>query len=468
MTAFWQSIRWRIFSYYTLLIAVAVTLMAGAFYISAKENLERLEMTQLQTMGVRLLPLVFPPLALEQGRTLPAPPGRGGRKPRERRWEGLRRAMEKERVFYLAFAGPEMIHKSASAPPELEDPEFSRDKKLMEALNHPDYLLTTIVAPRGKRMLVGKSREEFDLKVWGYLRNIVILATSVFLGTAVFGYVILVRGLRPIQSISSTAQQIAAGDLSGRIEITEQSSELGGLAGVLNQTFDRLEHLLKQQVQFTADASHDLRTPIAAILADCQFSLKKPRTTERYLETIEVCHESAQHMRMLVDQLGLLARYDADESDLSREPLDLAEEVDAVCQVVKPVAEKSGIYLGTDLSPVRMFGDSLRLKQVWLNLLNNALCYTEMGGHVKVRTGENRKMGWLEVADNGIGIPQDALEHVFDRFYRVDDSRNVKTGGSGLGLAICKTIIEAHGGAISVKSEIGLGSCFRVELPTAS
>ncbi|MEM1159098.1 MAG: HAMP domain-containing sensor histidine kinase [Verrucomicrobiota bacterium] len=467
MNSFWNSIRWRIFCYYTLLTGVAIILLAGAFYFTEKANRERLEVTRLQATGVKLLPMIFPPAGMPSARISEPPVAQGSaRMPLERRWAETRDLMDRDRIFYLAFSSSDqLLQKSAGAPASLEDPGFSRDKRQMERLEHPDYMVAVIIAPRGKRIVVGRSREVIDAEIGHYLRNILVLAMTVFVITTAFGYIIITRGLRPIESISATAQKIADGDLGGRIQIREQSSELGGLGSVLNQTFDRLEQLLKQQVQFTADASHDLRTPIAAILADCQFSLKKPRTTERYLETIEVCHESAQHMRMLVDQLGLLARFDADTSELTSETVELSEEIKTICHVLQPVADDMGIYLGSDLSEAHCKGDRLRLRQVWFNLLNNALCYTEQGGHVKVRTGRENGTVWLEVADNGIGIPPEVQPHVFDRFYRVDESRSVKTGGTGLGLAICKTIVEAHGGNISVQSEVGKGSCFRVELP---
>ncbi|MEM6883723.1 MAG: ATP-binding protein [Verrucomicrobiota bacterium] len=532
MKLIWQSIQWRIFAYYTLLIGASVLLLLFSYRALMVDAVEQRVKGYLQARAFGLFPLYFSPANLQgeqgprgrefrggphdgpegrerfsrehsgpperdrlsagpaeshtegQGRDRArlevrngplGPPGRGNRES-GRQHRPLHRmsaseiedTAEKEGWFFAVVGESGKITKqSRTAPDTIDYTSLEVDRDSWEPVAESNHYMVGLMSPGGGYMVFGKPRSDIYAEVADRMGRAYFVAAAVFTIVSFLGFWIIKHGLSPISKISRAAQKMAEGEISGRIDVGLQRSELGELAGVLNGTFDRLETLIKQQVQFTADASHDLRTPIAAILADCQFSLKKPRTPERYVETIEVCHESAQHMRMLVDQLGLLARYDANDSEMAVESVDLLEEIDSVCHVLKPVAEDAGIYLGNQLNPAMVQGDPLRLRQVWLNLLNNALSYTGEGGHVKVRCGRDGQTVWLEVADDGIGIPPEALDHIFDRFYRVDESRSVKTGGTGLGLAICKTIIEAHEGSISVQSEVGKGTCFRIELPAA-
>ena len=293
------------------------------------------------------------------------------------------------------------------------------------------------------------------------------IGAGMFLILAAIGGLMVFGGLRPVAKMSGDARKIANGDLSARLDIASQCEELRGLSEVLNQTFDRLSEALQRQVRFTADASHELRTPLATILADCEFALHKERTTERYLETIEVCQESARHMGKLVERLGLLARLDSDETALEIEPIDLAEAARRAISWVEPLARDYGVTLHSELQEIRASADPLRIGQVLLNLLRNAVVYNHSGGSVTIRNGMDHGLVWFEVEDTGQGIPKEKIDRVFERFFRADESRNAHTGGAGLGLAICKAIMEAHGGGIRVRSELGEGTTFRVEWPVS-
>ena len=291
------------------------------------------------------------------------------------------------------------------------------------------------------------------------------VGVGVLLVLAALGALLVFGGLRPIARMGEDARKIADGDLSARLDPALQCEELRGLSEVLNQTFDRLQDALQRQIRFTADASHELRTPLATILADCEFSLHKPRATERYLETIEVCQESARHMGKLVERLGLLARLDSDETALEIEPLDLADAARRAISWVEPLAQEREVTLHADLHEVHVAADPLRIGQVLLNLLRNAVAYNKCGGEVIIRNGMDAGRAWFQVEDTGHGIAKEKLDRVFERFFRADESRNAHTGGAGLGLAICKSIMEAHGGDIRVTSELGVGTTFRIEWP---
>lgn len=270
------------------------------------------------------------------------------------------------------------------------------------------------------------------------------------------------HALKPVDAIGSTATRIAAGKLSERINVAGTDSELGQLARVLNDTFARLEAAFARQQQFTADAAHELRTPLAVLISEAQITLSRERTPGEYRQALQVCLDTAQRMRRLAESLLDLARFDGGKEPLKREPFDLGEVARECSALVQPLADSREIRLHCDAESVSCSGDSLRIGQVITNLLANAVEYNRPRG--EVRLGLHRQNGHaiLTVADTGTGIPPESLPHVFDRFHRADTARSAD-GHAGLGLAICKAIIEAHGGSISIQNENV--AVFTVKLP---
>jgi len=273
------------------------------------------------------------------------------------------------------------------------------------------------------------------------------------------------RALQPINDISSTAMKISTGDLSQRINVTETESELGQVAAVLNSTFARLEAAFAQQQQFTADAAHELRTPVSVILAQTQTALSRERYAAEYRETVEACERSAQRMRRLIESLLELARLDAGQETLKRLRFNLAGTINDCIEQLKPVANQHNVKIVTELTQVEITGDAELLAQVVTNLLVNAIQYNRPDGEVSVKLGTQQGLAVLTVSDTGPGISAEDLPHVFERFYRGDRSRTVSNGNAGLGLAISKAIVEAHGGTIEVLSEPEIGSTFTITLP---
>ncbi len=279
------------------------------------------------------------------------------------------------------------------------------------------------------------------------------------------GWWLASRAIRPIEDISATAVRIAAGDLSQRINAADTDSELGRLAGVLNSTFTRLEAAFAHQARFTSDASHELRTPVTVILSQTQTALARERNGPEYREALEACQRAAQRMRQLTESLLQLTRLDAGEETLKRESLDLGRVARECVEWVRPLAAERHIEIRSDLPAVEACGDAERLGQVVTNLLTNAIQFSRDRGEVRVATRGENGNAVLMVTDTGEGIPDADRPHIFERFYRVDNSRSRRQGHAGLGLAICKAIVDAHGGVIEVTSQPGAGSTFIVKLP---
>ena len=277
------------------------------------------------------------------------------------------------------------------------------------------------------------------------------------------GWWIASRAIRPIEDISATAVKISAGDLSQRINVAEAESELGQLAAILNSTFARLEAAFAQQQQFTADAAHELRTPISVMLTQTQTALTRERSGAEYRETLEACQRASQRMRRLTESLLELARLDAGQEQMKRLKFDLSQPARNCVELIRPMADERNIKIHCELSPIECVGDSERIAQVITNLLTNAIQYNQEGGEVRLMAQSQKGMTMLAVSNTGRGISAEDLPHLFERFYRADPSRT--SGNTGLGLAISKAIVEAHGGTIEVASQPGTGTTFTVALP---
>lgn len=363
------------------------------------------------------------------------------------------------------------LFRSANFPEDLIPPEGARPASprsgFVWAFTITDsQYYTRHFNPGGGVIVIGRPMASINADLYDLTMKAGTVGLLVLSISSVLGFLLIRYSLKPIREISETAEQIANGNIAERIDTAKVQSELGQMADVLNRTFGRLGEALKRQIQFTSDASHELRTPVAAILADCQFSLKRERSPERYRETIEVCHESAQHMRHLIEDLRDLADFDEKNDSMVSELVDMKEFLSNVVSVMKPLADEKGLVLESQLEDATVYFDPIRMRQAVLNLLSNAVRYTESAGEVIVRCIKEANSVVIEVCDTGIGIAPDKIAHIFDRFYRADAARNAHTGGVGLGLAISKSIVEANGGSISVESKIGRGTCFRIRLNT--
>jgi heavy metal sensor kinase len=307
------------------------------------------------------------------------------------------------------------------------------------------------------------------------LRTALLIAVPVFLLLAcAAGWFVAERALAPVAAMSQRARTISEKNLDARLPVANERDELGQLAVVFNELLDRLERAFvqlesayDQTRRFLADASHELRTPVAAVRGEVQVALKRDRTGEEYRESLDVIHEEAMHMSRIVEDLFTLARADAGERAHERRPFYLDELAADVCRIARSLARQRGVAL--ELEPaggeVEVLGDEDLVRRAVLNLVDNAVKYTEAGGSVRLAVSREGGRARLDVTDTGIGIAPGEQERVFERFYRVDKARVRSEGGAGLGLSIVRWAVEEHGGAVAVRSDPGRGSTFSILLP---
>ncbi|MGD7653661.1 MAG: sensor histidine kinase [Verrucomicrobiales bacterium] len=290
------------------------------------------------------------------------------------------------------------------------------------------------------------------------------LGLTVWLLGLLGGWWLAGRAIRPIQTISSTATRIAEGNSDERIDPSAMDSELAELSHVLNNSFDRLSAAVERQRQFTADASHEFKTPITILLSESQRLLKRDRAPEEYREGLETCRETAERMRRLAESLLILARQEDSPAAELRTPCDLSEVLAETIANHQPLAREKNLTLESDLSPAPCHGDPDALALLAGNLISNAL---DHGGNTTVTCATTATSIRLTVIDDGPGIPATDLPRIFDRFYRADTART--SSGSthrGLGLAIAKAVAENHNGTLTASNRPQGGASFELTLPT--
>lgn len=294
-------------------------------------------------------------------------------------------------------------------------------------------------------------------------------APVVMLMAALGGYWISRRALAPVDALTSAARTIGIQNLSQRLSVPATGDELQRLSETWNDMLARLESAVKRLSQFTADASHELRTPIALIRTTAELALRRERSPEIYREALRQVVAESERTSHLVEDLLLLARSDAGLPAVPLERIELTPLVRDVCRQGQVLAEERQLQLSAEMPehPVFVQGDDPSLRRLLLLLVDNAVKYTPAGGRITVSVRPDSGGAIVAVRDTGIGIPDTALPHVFERFYRVDESRSRDGGGSGLGLAIAKWIADHHRASLEAESIVGEGSVFRVRFPAS-
>jgi two-component system sensor histidine kinase BaeS len=303
--------------------------------------------------------------------------------------------------------------------------------------------------------------EEAQLRQQLNRTHLIAGVTSAAIAYAIGVYLALTLS-RPLRRIRAGAEAMGAGDLDVRVKETGDD-EIRSVAKALNglaETLQREEELRKESV---ADLAHELRTPVMGLLARVEAA--QDGVFEDEAANLAAMHDEALRLTRLLDDLSALADAERPGLLLSAEPVDLAAVAAGTAEALRQGFADKGITFTTDLQATVVAGDQRRLEQVVVNLLTNALRYTDAGGHVKLSVRQVGDAAVLEVADSGIGIPAEDLAHVFTRFWRGEKSRSRATGGAGIGLTIVKELVRAHGGQITVESTVRQGSVFRVVIP---
>lgn len=331
------------------------------------------------------------------------------------------------------------------------------------------WLLRRTVRIKGREydVEVAESTQVFDRSL-GRFRQMLYAAGPFFLILAALGgYWLSRRALVPVDQIILAARKIGVRDLSRRLEVPRSGDELERLAETLNEMLLRLDTAFQRVTQFTADASHELRTPITIMRTNAEIMLRKPRTDGEYREALVRILDESERISRVIDQLLLLARADSGAAIPQLRRTDLNAAMRSACNDAKVLADEKQVRFSWSVSdtPLSVWGDAISLERLFVVLLDNAVKYTLSGGAVDVQLRRDDGFAVADVRDTGRGIAAEDLGHIFDRFYRSDHARSRESGGAGLGLAIGRWIAEAHGGEIQVQSELGQGSIFTVRLP---
>jgi len=288
------------------------------------------------------------------------------------------------------------------------------------------------------------------------------------------GYLLARKSLAPVVRMSAKARAIGATNLSERIDVVNERDELGELAATLNELLERLDHSFAAQRRFMADASHELRSPVAILQGELDVTLSRTdRDAADYRESLEVMRRSVRRLTRIVRDLFLLARSDAGEVPLKRDPVRLGDVVAQTVRAFRTVAAERQVALVAECEEeVMVRGDEDLLQRMTGNLIENAIKYTLAGTEVLIRCSGTGDEARIEVHDRGAGVPRDLKERVFERFFRVDPARSTTTSadgsGAGLGLPIARWIAEVHGGTLWLEKSDASGSAFVATLPRAS
>lgn len=510
---FHKSIRFRIQFWHSLLLIATTVGLSVTYYFYEKQNQLRLVDAQLHNHSVRFLPMTErhvltsfserfprrqprpgtnqrqgpnpnqdtdapprqPPQARQEPNSnrLPAPPPHVvnrdiRRPPHPNAPSGPRLDIEAEAAgiyVYIWDREHQPLYRTPNSPETFPPfPKIEPDQMKPVIMENEDQR-AFVTSPRLGAVFLFAQNIKPLTKTFATLRlklvglNFIIIVVGISVGWLLTG-----RAIRPIHQINDTAKRIANGQRNKRIESSITDCELGQLADVLNETFDKLDHSFDQQVKFTANASHELRTPVAAMLTQIQLALSKDRNVEEYKEHLLACQSQAIHMRNLLNSLLDLARSDSGEIEFLLADYDLSELVVECCDWLETLAAEKNIILQTNLIPITAQIDGLRMSQVLINIISNAISHSPHSGRIRIETTKTQEHAIISVSDQGPGIPEEAKAHIFERFYRASKSRTASQGSVGLGLAIAKTIVDKHQGQIKAESDSN-GSTFTVILP---
>lgn len=355
-------------------------------------------------------------------------------------------------------------------PIELDELPPLEDKKMYSAKDAAGeiwYIYDSHFDLEGRSVWVRGIVKDFaEQSMFSFALRIAMFALpALVIIAALGGFIITRRALKPVRKIVETAEEIGKdGNLSRRIDFKGNSTskdEIFSLITTFNKMFDKLQAAFDKEKQFTSDVSHELRTPLAVIISQSDYAKTDPEYMEKALDVI---NREAKRMSGLVNKLLTLSRSDAGRLKLENVPVEFSDMCELVAMQQEPLAEARGQKLTADVEPgIMVTGDDAMLIRVLLNLTENAMKYGKEGGNIKITLTSDGEFAKCSVTDDGIGIAEEHLKKIWERFYRVDSSRTEE--GSGLGLSMVEALVKAHGGYVDVESVLGEGSVFSVYLP---
>lgn len=358
------------------------------------------------------------------------------------------------------------------AVPLLSDEAVSRETVRRQNESRGTVRVASRIAQGPVGRLVIQAADPLDLynRELGSLLAVLLGALPLVLGAAIAGgWLLARRALAPIDRMIGTAREITVRRLNRRLEVVNPHDELGRLAATFNDLIARLENSFDEIRRFTADAAHELRTPLAVLRCETEVALDTARTTADYRHVLEEQLEEIERMSRLADELLLLCREDVGLTALRYQAVSVDRMLEDLVDALTASAEMREVKLAIELSAATtLYGDADRLRRALFNLLDNAIKYTPPGGSVTVRARLEGEHVEVTISDTGVGIAAEHLPRLFQRFYRVDPSRNGASGGFGLGLAIAKSLIDVHEGTIAITSRPGAGTQVTVALPTSA
>ncbi len=463
-----RSIKWRLQAWQMLLLAAVLAVLLALHYQLRRKELVAQVDKQLRDALVIVLPVVAPPPSAlpprREPQQLPPPLADG---PEQIGQDFIEQIADHD--YYVmawnAAGAEEARHGSVPADLALPDPPPAAGKQVIATRAGNRELVRH--QPNGVVILVGQPLAPVYRILAATRIHLLAVGLAVMATGFAGGWLIIARVMRPLREIGQTARRIASGERNRRIELADAPVELEDMACTLNETFDHLDDAIETQKRFSADASHELRTPIAVVIAQTQAALRRDRSTEEYKAVLEACLRAGQRMKTMANSLLELNRVERIDAELLKGRHDLNT-------LLHETATSTALL--SDLHPVEFKAaaealwadvDGERIQQVAANLVANALQHNPDGCPIRVELRRNGGKAEIEVADGGAGIAPEHLPHLFERFFRVDKSRSREHGGAGLGLAIAKGIVEAHGGTIAVSSMPGQGTTFTIELPLA-
>ncbi|HET7441299.1 MAG TPA: heavy metal sensor histidine kinase, partial [Terriglobales bacterium] len=462
-----RSLRFRMTMWYAGLLAGALVLFGVSVYVGLARyldwNLEKSLQEQCRSIGLNLLPEVpkQPAGFLTEEIEESFAPEVNGHFFRVTRGDGT--------VIYRSGNPKSGKFDPANIPAFPADQAFSRKIRIPHGRR---LLLTGMVFtnPDGTRFLVesGVPYRQVEEVLQGLLLTLVIYVPFLVLLAITGGYWLMRRSLKPVDEITQQAEGITSSNLSQRLPVIKSGDELERLSVALNRMIARLDDAFQHANRFSADASHELRTPLTILQLELEGMAQNRQLAPELLDQVGSALEETQRLSHIVENLLTIARLDAGEARMEKVNVNLGELAAETSEQMKLLAEEKSVSLHCQAAAgVFVEGDRSRLKQVIVNLIDNAIKYTPARREVTVKVWQNGNGAVLEVADTGAGIPAEALPHIFERFYRADKARSRESGGAGLGLAIVKAICAAHDAEISVSSTEGQGARFTVSFPVA-